>query len=112
MIAMDISDQDQVGGGKSIIAALGGIDVDHLASGLEHEAGVLDRRHGEGSGGGFELFGFASSGSRGCQREGAEESGEFHADIVCPREGLVLEVPELSNPGQRAANGPFVPYTF
>ena len=59
MIAVDIGDQDQVGGGEPVIAALSRIDLHHLASGLEHQTGVLDRRHGESAGGCLEFLGFA-----------------------------------------------------
>jgi len=112
MIAVDIGDQDQISGGKSVVAALGRVDVDDLTSGLEHETRVLDRGHGEGARGGFEFLGLAGGVGGVCQRKGAKQSGEFHADIVCPPEGCALGVPELSNPVSACPEWFFVDYTY
>ena len=46
MIAMDIGDQDHIGGGESVLAASIRIELHYVASGPEHQSGVLDRCHG------------------------------------------------------------------
>ena len=46
MIAMDIGDQDQIGGGESVLAASIRIELHYVAFGPEHQTGVLDRCHG------------------------------------------------------------------
>jgi hypothetical protein len=50
-------------GGRSSLLALRGIDVKHLATGLDHEAGVLNGREAERPRGGGELFGRGSEGA-------------------------------------------------
>ncbi len=68
VIAMNVSDQDQVGFGAAIESPLGGIDVDRLAPGLDQKAGVLDGGDLHRSGAGGDVVGQKWRCERGIRR--------------------------------------------
>jgi hypothetical protein len=64
MVAMNVRNQDQIGGRQPVEIALGRVDLNHLPTRLDHEGSMLDGRNFENAGRGLEFLGRASGESR------------------------------------------------